>query len=99
MPVCSTCERSGKRNQCSNAIERSSTGKDRSDVAAIESKIDRLEKKVAQAASGRIAHASTDATLRSAVDGIYHPNGVGRRNVDIGELQDMNDLVSDFGFL
>ena len=90
--ACSACERSGKASSCTSANEEFARGNERSYVAALENAVERLQRKV-DAARG-----STEQSM---------PNSDPRRNSKTRtisgpqrkEASDVNELVSDFGFL
>lgn len=95
LPACSACERSGKGNSCSSANDEFARGKERSYVAALEAAAQRLQKKVDEARA--------DAAARQSRQGSVPPqrpvqprkiSGVRRK-----EASDVDELVSDFGFL
>ncbi|RMD43260.1 hypothetical protein DV735_g1869, partial [Chaetothyriales sp. CBS 134920] len=86
LPACSACERSGKAKSCTSANDEFARGKERSYVAALE------------AAAQRLQHQIDDAKSESRPSGAAHSgrkiNGSQRK-----EAVDVNELVSDFGFL
>jgi hypothetical protein len=49
LPACSACEKSGRAKQCSSANTIFAPGKERSYVATLEAKAERLEKRIAEA--------------------------------------------------
>jgi hypothetical protein len=103
LPACSACEKSGRAKQCSSANTQFAPGKERSYVATLEARAERLEKRIAEARRRR------ESTL-SMLD-VASPT-VSARHPDFDEAQLKNkkaqmrseestidELVSDFGFL
>ncbi|EXJ86173.1 hypothetical protein A1O1_06543 [Capronia coronata CBS 617.96] len=97
LPACSACERSGKSSSCTSSNDEFARGKERSYVAALESAAERLQKKIA------------DARVQSARHHAVPTEGSGqqqpppRKRIVSGsrrkEASDVDELVSDFGFL
>ena len=97
LPACSACERSGKVDSCTSANDEFARGKERSYVAALEGAAQRLERKIA-AAKGQ---AGTSFTV-APTDNKSKRRPVEKRRVSglqRKEALDVNELVSDFGFL
>ena len=97
LPTCSACERSGKSDSCTSANDEFARGKDRSYTAALEAAAQRLQRKVdaLKAESTENPHQlprSTQNGQRSSRNRTV--SGSQRR-----EAFDVNELVSDFGFL
>ncbi|KAK1970932.1 fungal-specific transcription factor domain-containing protein [Colletotrichum sublineola] len=105
LPACTACEKAGRENECSSANDQFARGKERSYVAALELRVEKLEKRLAFARSRKAsvslhdvdetAAAPTDrkdslANIRAAI----HRKAARKR-----EDSDVNSLVSDFGFL
>ena len=90
LPACSACERAGKINECSSANDQFAKGKERSYVASLESRIERLEKQIAQCKGSRAV-----AQPSPPNDGV----GVAAKRSRRNEATDVDDLVSDFGYL
>ncbi|KAH6678439.1 fungal-specific transcription factor domain-containing protein [Halenospora varia] len=104
LPACTACEKSGRSGECSSANDQFAKGKERSYVASLESRAEKLEKKIAFARARKQSVAMHDAdepvevpdrkdslaTIRAAI----HGKAARRR-----EAADVNELVSDFGFL
>lgn len=95
LPACSACERSGKGTSCSSANEEFARGKERSYVAALEAAAQRLQRKInqakMQAPSGHPSR-GLQPLQRSPQPRLI--SGARRR-----EATDVDELVSDFGFL
>ena len=98
LPACTACERAGRAAECSSANDLFARGKERSYVASLENRVEKLERQIAQA-KARKATANTldlvSAQPLLAPPILTHGGGRVRRK----ETQDVNDLVSDFGFL
>ena len=99
LPACTACERSGRRNECSSANDQFAKGKERSYVASLESRIEKLEKQISQS---RVRQRSIDmlglgslASTLQPFDNITLSNRKNQRR----EATVVDDLVSDFGFL
>ncbi|KAH8808238.1 fungal-specific transcription factor domain-containing protein [Xylogone sp. PMI_703] len=105
LPACTACEKSGRVNECSSANDQFAKGKERSYVASLESRVEKLERRIAYARSRKESVAMHEAdeppseppdrkdslaTIRAAI----HGKAARRR-----EAADVNELVSDFGFL
>ena len=98
LPACTACTRSNRAEECASANDQFAKGKERSYVASLESRIERLEKQIAQ-------RKSRPAPLTGATLGTPQPNPattVNRSNSRTWqrkEAGDVDDLVSDFGFM
>ncbi|OIW31640.1 hypothetical protein CONLIGDRAFT_629301 [Coniochaeta ligniaria NRRL 30616] len=106
LPACTACEKAGREAECSAANDQFARGKERSYVAALELRIEKLERRLAYARSRKASvamhesdvpapNAGTDrkdslATIRAAI----HRKAARKR-----ENSDVNALVSDFGYL
>ncbi|KAI1077116.1 fungal-specific transcription factor domain-containing protein [Whalleya microplaca] len=106
LPACTACEKAGRENECSAANDQFARGKERSYVAALELRIEKLERRLAFARSRKASVAQHEsevpplvpesdrrdslATIRAA---IYRKAARKRENSDV------NSLMSDFGFL
>ncbi|KAL8701523.1 MAG: hypothetical protein Q9224_000461 [Gallowayella concinna] len=91
VPVCTPCQRSRRDAECTNGSDTFAQGKERSYVTALESRLAKLERDIAQ------------AKVPPSIDPVHHPppssqadpTPKGKRT----EEAHVNDLVSDFGFL
>jgi hypothetical protein len=106
LPACTACERAGREKDCSAANDQFARGKERSYVAALELRIEKLERRLQYAKSRKASVAMHDpdsatssaqadrrdslATIRAA---IHRKEARHRENIDV------NSLVSDFGYL
>ncbi|KAI0538301.1 fungal-specific transcription factor domain-containing protein [Xylaria digitata] len=104
LPACTACEKAGRENECSAANDQFARGKERSYVAALELRIEKMERRLAFARSRKASlaqHASlplippTDRkdSLANIQAAMYRKAARSRENSDV------NSLISDFGFL
>ncbi|KAH6695426.1 Zn(II)2Cys6 cluster transcripitional activator [Plectosphaerella plurivora] len=103
LPACTACEKAGRESECSSANDQFARGKERSYVAALELRIEKLEKRLAFARSRKASvnlHEADDipahfdrkdslAKIRAAI----HRKAARKR-----EDSDINSLISDFGY-
>jgi len=94
LPACTACERAGRSADCSSANDQYARGKERSYVSSLETTIERLEKQVVQ---DKARNPSMDMnTLNIVAAQSWLPStGKAQRK----EASDVDNLVSDFGFL
>ncbi|KAJ9658964.1 hypothetical protein H2198_003393 [Neophaeococcomyces mojaviensis] len=97
LPACSGCERAGKAKDCSSANDDFARGKERSYVAALETAIQRLQKKVEDAKMGD--HYSRRSSLMMLTHGRPPLQHKSMSNSQRKEASSVDELVSDFGFL
>jgi hypothetical protein len=105
LPACTACEKSGRAKQCSSTNSQFAPGKERSYVATLESKIERLQKRIDEARSRRksslsmldLASPVSAVSQNSSLDSTERPRD--RRLRFKQELTCIDELVSDFGFL
>ena len=99
LPACSACERAGRGKECSSANDSFAKGKERSYVASLETRVERLEQQISQARGRKI---SVDMVGAASAAGCI-PSGKchsdRRRKSEKQEASNVDDLVSDFGFL
>ena len=109
LPACSSCEKAGKSVECSSSNDQFARGKERSYPAFLESRLARLQRKLAEArkASGQ----SPD--LASISDPMTSPSSKGEFVSPVSSLSstklaavqraqethDVDELVSSFGVL
>lgn len=105
LPACTACEKAGRENACSAANDQFARGKERSYVAALELRIEKLERRIAYAKSRKasvalhesdslaVAHVDRKDSLASIRAAIHRKAARTRENSDV------NSLISDFGFL
>lgn len=53
LPACTACEKSNRASECSSTNDQFARGKERSYVATLESKVERIEKRIAEAKARR----------------------------------------------
>jgi uncharacterized Zn finger protein (UPF0148 family) len=103
LPACTACERANRAKECSSTNDQFAKGKERSYVATLEARVERLEKKIAETKARRKSSLTMiDATgfmtpRRISLDSNNKPKD--RRAARRKELCDIDELVSDFGFL
>jgi hypothetical protein len=105
LPACTACEKSGRAKQCSSTNSQFAPGKERSYVATLEAKVERLQKRIGEAKKRRksslsmldVASPITPLSGKSAFDSIDRRRD--RRLRFKQELSCIDELVSDFGFL
>ncbi|VDB95114.1 Bgt-1529, partial [Blumeria graminis f. sp. tritici] len=104
LPACSACERAGRADECFSPNEKYAKASERSYVASLESRIERLEQQIAFAGARKASIAMHDnnkgakspcpknsfAAIRAAVQ---------EKAAQKRETADVNELISDFGFL
>lgn len=98
LPACTACERVGRGAECSSASDLFAKGKERSYVASLETRVEKLEKQLVQAkarkASMNTSGAQPWASPESRVALRLGSSGAQRK-----EASNVDDLVADFGFL
>ena len=102
LPACTACERSGKASSCSGANDDFARGKERSYVAALEAASARLQKRLAEARgttnpNNTVSTAAANDSRGGRPGPNPHPRKVSETRKK--EASDLDDLVSDFGFL
>ncbi|EXJ59030.1 hypothetical protein A1O7_06461 [Cladophialophora yegresii CBS 114405] len=95
LPACSACERSGKSTSCTSANDEFARGKERSYVAALEAAAQRLQKKIDMARVEAAGHQATSGAPAAGRPQQRRKISGTRRK----EASDVDELVSDFGFL
>lgn len=93
LPACTACEKAGKASECSSISDEFARGKERSYVATLESRIERLEKKLAEV---RQASAMGDDSMTTGDESRHSKLLKPAQKKEAGE---MNELVSNFGLL
>jgi hypothetical protein len=105
LPACTACEKSNRASECSSTNDQFARGKERSYVATLESRVEKLEKKIAEARARRKSSSVLmhDVDLLSgrrvsdASKALQKP--LSKRAARRKEALDIDDLVSDFGLL
>lgn len=95
LPSCTACERADRSAQCTSASEDFAKGKERNYVASLENRIERLERQVRQAKERRSSLTMSGVTSKQ----VERLGFATCRQSDRKEERDIDDLVSDFGFL
>ncbi|KAI5199484.1 hypothetical protein AUEXF2481DRAFT_142262 [Aureobasidium subglaciale EXF-2481] len=99
LPACTACERSGKQAECSSTNDQFARGKERSYVSTLETRIEKLERRL-QESQHRKASIVTDHDHNHDGAVLRHvPSEGGNRTSKRLEAQEIDDLVSDFGYL
>lgn len=104
LPACTACEKSNRASECSSTNDQFARGKERSYVATLEAKMERLEKKIAEAKKARrkssLMMLDTDLTSprRSSVETVKAGSS-STRAAQRKENSSIDELVSDFGLL
>ncbi|KAA8903646.1 fungal-specific transcription factor domain-containing protein [Sphaerosporella brunnea] len=110
LPACTACERAGRSNECTGGSDQFARGKERSYVASLESKLEKLEKRLAalDAASRRPPAAVAEEeeeeeeeeqkpAVTSNANAAHSPRTLRRKKQeDDGEME---DLVADLGYM
>jgi hypothetical protein len=105
LPACTACEKSNRASECSSTNDQFARGKERSYVATLESKVEKLEKKIADARARRkssttLMNDSENATpRRTSVETVKGVKPITKRAARRKEASDIDELVSDFGLL
>lgn len=100
LPACTACEKSNRAAECSSTSDEFARGKERSYVATLETRIDKLEKRLHEARAQRkqslaMMDSGSATPRRASVDVRKREQRDARRK----EASDIDDLVSDFGYL
>jgi hypothetical protein len=105
LPACTACEKAGRETECSAANDQFARGKERSYVAALELRIEKLERRLAYARSRKasVAMHETDVgppTESSRKDSLaIIRDAIHRQAARKRENSDVNTLVSEFGYM
>ncbi|KAF2204025.1 hypothetical protein GQ43DRAFT_214546 [Delitschia confertaspora ATCC 74209] len=106
LPACTACEKSNRASECSSTNDQFARGKERSYVATLEGRVERLEKKIAEAKARRKSSSMVmlDAdSLTPRVSSGEKSRGaskpINKHAARRKEASDIDDLVSDFGLL
>ncbi|OAA65540.1 zn 2cys6 cluster transcripitional activator [Niveomyces insectorum RCEF 264] len=108
LPACTACEKAGRESECSAANDQFARGKERSYVAALELRVEKLERRLAYARSRKASVAFHDDGEAVALPSPSSERkdslaviraAIRRKAARKRENSDVNSLVSDFGFL
>lgn len=97
LPTCTACERTGRGTECSSANDQFARGKERSYVASLENRVEKLHNQIAERKAQRPTMNAPDLVPAQPFPSSSVSQGGGK--VRRRDAQDVNDLVSDFGFL
>ncbi|KAK7187498.1 Zn(II)2Cys6 cluster transcripitional activator [Paraphaeosphaeria sporulosa] len=104
LPACTACEKSNRASECSSTNDQFARGKERSYVATLEAKVERLEKKIAEAKKARrksslmLLDTDLNSPRRSSVETVKADRSSSRA-AQRKEASSIDELVSDFGLL
>ena len=105
LPACTACEKSNRAAECSSTNDQFARGKERSYVATLEARVEKLEKKLNEAKARRkssVTMPDYDAAgtpRRTSVDTLKASRPISKRAARRKEASDIDELVSDFGLL
>jgi hypothetical protein len=105
LPACTACEKSNRASECSSTNDQFARGKERSYVATLEARVERLEKTIAEQKARRKSStmmldvSETSTPRRASVDTVKAPKPISKRAARRKEASEIDDLVSDFGLL
>jgi len=106
LPACTACEKSNRASECSSTNDQFARGKERSYVATLEARVERLEKKISESRNRRksstvlmLDSPETSTPRRTSVDTLKAPRPISKRAARRKEASQIDELVSDFGLL
>lgn len=99
LPACTACERSGRSSECSSANDQFAKGKERSYVASLESRVEKLEKQISQLKGRQQSVAMLEFGNLAKTPQLGYNLTFNNRKSQHKEASMIDDLVSDFGFL
>ncbi|KAF2157616.1 hypothetical protein K461DRAFT_219963 [Myriangium duriaei CBS 260.36] len=113
LPACSACEKTGKSAECASANDNFARGKERSYVSTLETRIEKLERRLHEAQQRKSSVVSMSEAdlehLRNSFNGNApvattetDQNATQERSQKAAkrkEARDIDELVSDFGYL
>ncbi|KAJ6445972.1 Zn(II)2Cys6 cluster transcripitional activator [Purpureocillium lavendulum] len=105
LPACTACEKAGRESECSAANDQFARGKERSYVAALELRIEKLQRRLQYAQSRKASVASHDPDTQSVSEADRRDSlasiraAIHRKAAKSRENRDVNSIVSDFGSL
>ncbi|KAI9841802.1 MAG: hypothetical protein M1838_003411, partial [Thelocarpon superellum] len=102
LPACTACEKLGRAGDCTSVTDQFARGKERSYVASLESRVESLERRIAQKSGGpmpvaKVAGSPPVTSPPAKADEIKELVKTSREQQQ--EDDDIESLVSDFGFL
>ncbi|KAI9677040.1 MAG: hypothetical protein M1817_006879 [Caeruleum heppii] len=104
LPACGACEKSGRGEKCASVNDQFAKGKERSYVAHLESRVEKLQRRLDEANAARTSAAlsrSPSAPVPTPSQKQHQPQTASSkaRLAKSKEASDMDALVSEFGFL
>jgi len=105
LPACTACEKTGREQECSAANDQFARGKERSYVAALESRIEKLQKRLEYAKAEKASIAKRDTGAAPSFDPgrrdslAFIREAIHRKDARQRENSDVNSLVSKLGYL
>lgn len=106
LPACTACEKAGRENECSAANDQFARGKERSYVAALELRIEKLERRLQYAKTRKASLAFDEPDMSILAQQVDRRDSLAKIKAAIHrkaarsrENSDVNSIVSDFGFL
>ena len=99
LPVCTACEKAGRSKECSSASDDFARGKERSCVTSLETQIEKLQRRIAQVENCNTSIDTVGLASSGAVVPISVRPSPGIQKSESQESNNVDDLVSDFGFL
>lgn len=104
LPACTSCEKNGRSAECTSTNDQFARGKERSYVATLETRIDKLQAKLEEARARKPSTISVPdedmaPTRRPSYQVQEPPTPNTTKAMRRKEANDVDDLVGDFGFL
>ncbi|KAF2829019.1 hypothetical protein CC86DRAFT_287216 [Ophiobolus disseminans] len=104
LPACTACEKSNRASECSSTNDQFARGKERSYVATLEARVERLEKKITEQRARRkssvlMVDMSENSTPRRTSVDTVKAKPISQRAARRKEAVEIDDLVSGFGLL
>jgi hypothetical protein len=99
LPACTACEKANKAAECASTNDQFARGKERSYVATLESRVEKLERRLAESRARRKSSVAmfdidSSSTRRPSLESHKIQKAARRK-----EASDIDDLVADFGYL
>ena len=98
LPACTACERVSRSAECSSASDLFAKGKERSYVASLETRVEKLEKQLVQAKASKVSTNAAGAQSWPSSGSRVAPR-IESSGAQLKEASNVDDLVADFGFL
>ena len=101
--ACSACEKNGKAAECASANDNFARGKERSFVSTLETRVEKLERKLrdaqARKSSAVSMHEQDEEPPNPADKTPTEDDPIRQKQARQREKLDIDAIVSDFGFL